>query len=365
MTDTDGRLHGLDFLRGIAMLLGIVYHAPVIYFIDNGWFEALDFLGIETRPQPEGSYFSWLVFSSTHLWRMPLFFILAGFFAAMIVERKGVAHFARDRAVRITATLFVFMGIFMITLKRDLGEFNHMWFLWQLTLFSAATVAWHWAGFKLLVALKAWHLVLLLPLAMLMAQVFREDQLQQPLALHIQDPVNLLVLTYYAPFYLIGMGLWHGRGSIQELAKTRWIVGWFVVGIAGSVLILGDPNNVRSDVVRAAASGMTTFGMSFGLIGLVQRIVTRRYAVVAWLVEGSYAISIFHFYPTVLAATGLELLGQPQGVVIAGAIIGGFIASVTQWYLFVRWTPLDALMNGPAKSRFMGWWRARQVAKAQ
>jgi len=365
MTTTDDRLHGLDLLRGLAMLLGIVYHASMIYFIDAAWFESLDFLGFEARPQPEGSYASWVVFSSTHLWRMPLFFILAGFFAAMIVERKGVGHFARDRALRITATLFVFMAIFMITLKRDLGEFNHMWFLWQLTLFSAATVLWNWAGLKPLAALKAWHLIVLLPLAMVMAQVFRVNQLEQPLALYIQDPLNLTVFTYYVPFYLIGMGLWHGRGSIQELAETRWIVGWLLGGILGSILILSDPNNALPDVVRAAASGMTTFGMSFGLIGLVQRLVTRRHAFVDWLVEGSYAIYIFHLYPTALAATVLEFFGQPQSVVIIGAIVGGFIAAVTQWYLFVRWTPLDALMNGPKKSRFMGWWRARHAAGAQ
>ena len=152
---------------------------------------------------------------------------------------------------------------------------------------------------------------------------------------------------------------------MQNLAETRWIAFWLFSGILGSVVILGDPANARPDFVRAAASGMTTLGMSFGLIGLVQRIVTRRHAIVAWLVEGSYAIYVFHLYPTVLLATGLELLGQPQWVVVIGAIVGGFIASVTQWYLFVRWTPLDALMNGPSKSRFMGWWRARQAAGAQ
>jgi glucan biosynthesis protein C len=364
MTDTDGRLHGLDLLRGFAMLLGIVYHAPVIFFIDTGWFEALDFLGVETRPQPEGTYATWLVFTSTHLWRMPLFFILAGFFAAMIVERKGVGHFARDRAVRITATLFVFLAIFAITLSRDLGEFNHMWFLWQLTLFSGATVLWRISGLAPLGALKARHLVLLLPVAMGMAQVFRDDQLQQPLALHILDPLNLSVTIYYAPFYLVGMGLWHGRSTIRDLAETRWIVFWLAAGMAGTGLILGDPENTLPDTVRAAASGLTTLGMSFGLIGLVQRLVTRRHAIVAWLVEGSYAIYIFHFYPTVLIATGLELLGLPPLVVVAGAIIGGFMAAVAQWYLFVRWTPLDALMNGPAKSRFLNWWRARQETQS-
>lgn len=362
MTDKDGRLHGLDLLRAVAMLLGIVYHAAVIYFIEAGWFESLDFLGVPAQPQPEGSYATWVVLSFSHLWRMPLFFILAGFFAAMIVERKGVAHFAKDRALRITVTLFVFMAIFMITLDRDPGEFNHMWFLWQLTLFSAATALWRLAGLKPLGALRQWHLILLLPLAMGMAQIMRENQFQQPLALHIQDPVNLSVFLYYAPFYLIGMGLWHGRGTVQDLAQTGWIVAWLGAGIAGSVVILSDPTSALPDVVRAIASGAATLGMSFGLIGLVQRIVTKRYAIVDWLVEGSYAIYIFHFYPTVLLATVLELLGLPQLMVVTVAILAGLIAAVTQWYLFVRWTPLDALMNGPAKSRFMKWWRARQQA---
>lgn len=362
MQTQEDRLFGLDLLRGGAMLLGIVFHAAIIYFIDAGWFESLAFLGLDARPQPEGSYGAWVAFSFAHLWRMPLFFILAGFFAALVIERKGISHFVRDRALRITATLLVFMAIFTITLDRELGEFNHMWFLWQLTLFSIATYIWHLFGLKPLVALRPQHLLWLLPLVMVMAQIFREDQLQQPLALHIQDPVNLMVLLYYAPFYLIGMGIWHGKETIRTLSQSGWIAVWLAMGIAGTGVILSDPDAALPDVLRAAASGLTTLGMSFGLIGLVQRLITRRHAIVAWLVEGSYAIYIFHFYPTVLAATGLELLGLPQGVVISGAILGGFIASVTQWYLFVRWTPLDALMNGPANSRFMHWWRARQLA---
>lgn len=360
MTNVNARLHGLDLLRGVAMLLGIVYHAPAIYFIDGAWIEALNFLGLPSSPQPEGHYATWIVFSFAHLWRMPLFFILAGFFAAMIVERKGIASFARDRALRITGTLFVFMVIFMISLNRDLGELNHMWFLWQLTLFSAATVVWHLAGLAPFGALKAGHLILLLPLVMVMAHVLRVDQFQQPLAVHIQDPVNIIVLIYYAPFYLIGMGLWHGRGTIHTLAETRWIVSWLVAGIAGTGLMLIDPNAALPDAVRAGASGTATLGMSFGLIGLVQRVVTRRHALIAWLLEGSYAIYILHFYPTILLASGLELLGLPQWIVVSGAISGGFIAAVVQWYLFVRWTPLDALMNGPSKSRFVRWWRERK-----
>lgn len=364
MIKSDTRLHGLDFLRGAAMLLGIVYHAPMIYFIDAAWFEALEFLRFETRPQPEGNYATWVVFSFTHLWRMPLFFILAGFFAALIVEQKGVAYFAKDRALRITATLFVLMTIFMVTLERDFGELNHLWFLWQLTLFSGATVIWRLLGLSSFGALQAKQLLLLLPIIMLMAHIFRENQLEQLLALSIFEPLNFFVTLYFAPFYLIGMGLWYGKGAIKDLAKTGWISLWLGIGVLGTVVILSDPDNALPDAIRAAASGMTTLGMSFGLIGLVQRIVTRRYAIVAWLVEGSYAIYVFHLYPTALAATVLEVWGQPQWIVVSGAIVGGFIASVLQWYLLVRWTPLDILMNGPKKSRFMQWWRARQEGAA-
>ena len=64
------RYHGLDALRGIAMLLGIVLHAAIPYYPD-----------LEMWPKDRNSSeVIGLIFDFIHMWRMPVFFMLAGFF---------------------------------------------------------------------------------------------------------------------------------------------------------------------------------------------------------------------------------------------------------------------------------------------
>ena len=68
------RYHNLDFLRAFAMLLGLAVHAPLIYYYPEVALE----LGIENIPEPE--LWVWLMLGFITSWRMPLFFLLAGFF---------------------------------------------------------------------------------------------------------------------------------------------------------------------------------------------------------------------------------------------------------------------------------------------
>ncbi|MEO1238092.1 MAG: acyltransferase family protein, partial [Pseudomonadota bacterium] len=77
------RYHGLDLLRAVAMLLGLVIHAPLIYFFTNIQtdFGFTQITPIEVWMLPIGG---WI-----HQWRMPVFFLLAGFFALLVLERRG------------------------------------------------------------------------------------------------------------------------------------------------------------------------------------------------------------------------------------------------------------------------------------
>ena len=75
------RYHGLDALRGIAMLLGIVIHSAMPYIPNVGEFWPSDASSSELINT---------IFQFIHIWRMPLFFILSGFFANLIINRKSL-----------------------------------------------------------------------------------------------------------------------------------------------------------------------------------------------------------------------------------------------------------------------------------
>ena len=143
------RYHGLDALRAIAMALGIVLHAALPYFDTSGFW-----------PSDKGdSNVIWAIFEFIHLWRMPLFFILAGFFAALVVDRRSWRAFWRQRLRRIGLPLLVFLPVIALTmpyiwLYGFKGTFTgyigsegysnpwHLWFLFHLLIFVIFMAIW-------------------------------------------------------------------------------------------------------------------------------------------------------------------------------------------------------------------------------
>lgn len=84
------RRHDLDALRAFAMLLGIALHAG-LSFAPFPWL-------VQDSQQ---SVLFFLFFALIHGFRMPLFFLLSGFFTVMLWRRRGVGATVEHRARRI------------------------------------------------------------------------------------------------------------------------------------------------------------------------------------------------------------------------------------------------------------------------
>lgn len=95
-SQSDSRRHDLDALRAFAMLLGIALHAFMAYSgrpwivmdgnMNAAFGEAINFI---------------------HGFRMQLFFLVSGFFTAMLVGRKGMNGMLQNRAARILVPLLL------------------------------------------------------------------------------------------------------------------------------------------------------------------------------------------------------------------------------------------------------------------
>lgn len=92
------RRHDLDSLRAIAMLLGIVIHA-ILSFVPIPW-------PVQDTHQHEAYG---LLFSYLHGFRMPLFFLLSGFFTAMLWRKRGLRSLLWHRFKRIFLPMIVAM----------------------------------------------------------------------------------------------------------------------------------------------------------------------------------------------------------------------------------------------------------------
>ena len=141
----EDRYHGLDALRGFAMIMGIVIHGSLAYMpLSEVWW-----------PSDEKSSNSIaVIFAFIHLWRMPLFFVLAGFFAKLVITRKSITAWWKNRLIHIGLPLFIFSFLMSLLMPWILaygmggelelfhswaGQPFHLWFLYHLLLFAFIT----------------------------------------------------------------------------------------------------------------------------------------------------------------------------------------------------------------------------------
>ena len=96
-TQNTERLHALDAVRGGALLLGIIVHMSMSFWPIPLWpIRDID---------PSSALLT--SFGVMHIFRMSLFFMIAGFFARLLLEKRGARGFVADRAKRIAVPLLV------------------------------------------------------------------------------------------------------------------------------------------------------------------------------------------------------------------------------------------------------------------
>lgn len=96
ISGSEPRYHALDSVRAAAMLLGVLYHAMIFRMIFSG---KAAFLNPKLGQRWT---FEWM-----HSFRMPLFFLISGFFGAMMLEKYGTRRFLEKRWSRIGIPMFV------------------------------------------------------------------------------------------------------------------------------------------------------------------------------------------------------------------------------------------------------------------
>lgn len=136
----------MDSARALFMILGVFYHSALIYDTTHHW----RVNGIVLNYFFD--YFSFFV----HTFRMEGFYVVAGFFAAMLIEKKGTKKILKERLLRLGLPLlsigFTFnyiMNYYSVNQHFDFqslryylfGEWiGHLWFLGNLLLYIFLSV---------------------------------------------------------------------------------------------------------------------------------------------------------------------------------------------------------------------------------
>ena len=362
------RYYNLDFLRAFAMMLGWVIHAPIIFYFPG----LAKTLGIEKIAPTENWVFVMITFISN--WRMPLFFILSGFFTNLVIEKKGTKTFIKDRVIRIGITCILFSLLYDILDDNLDFTTGHLWFLYELIIlvfcFSILSkiqnikdILYSEISLKNLSILII-YLTLTAPLAVIINNSFDHLALSPSETFFDLRPGNLV---YYFSYFLFGVILYSNQNIFNGLAKNRIIIllGFlsiiaFFLHLYFSYLVFGeieDNNNLEQlkfdpamVLIVFLMRGINTICWCFFLIGLATKYFVSKSVVLSWFVELSYPLYLIHFLPVLIISVEFYNYGVSQVNIFFLTIIISFIISVIGYYIFIKYTPLNWIINGYHKS---------------
>lgn len=395
-TDPSGRLHGLDALRGIALLLGVVLHASMTYFPVPIWIVS------DTDNSPVAS----AIFFAIHLFRMTVFFLIAGLFAHMMLERRGVAGFIKDRTMRIAGPLATFWfpvlaaiiaGLIWMAAIRNGGSIptdgpppppltletfplTHLWFLWVLLILYVAmlvlrapfAIADRDGGWGRLVdritgaLIGPWTPALM---AVPLAVAFWFAPNWTPF-FGIPTPdtglvPNATALTAFGSAFGLGFLLDRRRDLLVRIERLWPVFTVVALGVGTATLVMvGGPVPELAPVTDpelkaplAAVMALAVFASVFAVLSLALRFASGYSAVRRYLADSSYWVYIVHL-PLVMVGQILVVNETWPWFVKFGVVIGGTLAiSLLTYELLVRHSFVGGWLNG----RRIPWRRQRDA----
>ncbi len=292
------RYHGLDLARAVFMLLGIVYHCAAIFQVDGEWL---------VNAEHSHRLFDWLV-EFLSAFRMHAFFIIAGFFFCLVVEKYGERHATIDRTVRLMVPMlfagFVLNGLTNpLTDKTDFssgldyiagGEWlGHLWFLGNL-------VVYNWLSLVLVRPLRrianAWlpdPLLLLTAVLLFPALAAVFHYYGRLLATDIHFFISFFLLYYYLPFYLIGMVFYFRREAFMRLLDLRICVRLAVFAIGAGYVSREISDMEAPFLLTLYAEAIYNMSLAISIMGIVN-FFARESRWVTRIVNASYSIYVLH-----------------------------------------------------------------------
>jgi peptidoglycan/LPS O-acetylase OafA/YrhL len=368
MTGNGGRIHSMDALRASTMLLLVPVHAAA----------ALSANG-QTGPWAAGVY--WFV----HVFRLPLFFAMSGFFLTLLISRKGLRETARNRTLRIVVPLavgLVTVAPLMVLASQATGtpiasdvplaegnpvtlQPSFLWFLWYLLIIDGVAIALFLAAPSLLRrmgdAISA--AITRPPLGVALLVV--------PTVLALWSQANWTaaassdsfvpepsVLAYYALFFGLGATLCAHRGLISTASRNAWKLLACAIAATLPAAALFTLHNSPTYAARPYVHGIAlliyavaTWTSLLALIGLADRYLGRPRPALRYLADSSYWIYLSHMPALVLLVALVTATTFGTASQFGIVTIGSLAASLVTYALFVRYTPIGRVLNGPRLRR--------------
>lgn len=365
------------------MLLGLVLHSALTYNVTNHG-NAWDLKDPETT-HIATDFLVLLI----HSFRMPTFFLIAGFFGAMLFYERKPSKMVANRISRIVLPFVVFLFILASilsfvfrysgfvfdnisnTMEKTLAPFSeiyfyipkgtaHLWFLYYLIYLT---------GFSVVVALllkkvpkftskstKVFSWIIQKPFVRVLffsgITFIILSILETPM---VASSTSLIpdtnTFVYYVFFYLIGWLLYKSKQHLRTIMRYDWfctILGFLLVISQGIIIQYSDlgvtPNSNSSLLI--AFSALIVWLLIFGITGLFIRYGSNHSKRMRYISDASYWVYLIHLPLTVILPVTVWKL--PIGAIskFLLVLLGTTIICFVTYHYFVRNTFIGKFLNG-------------------
>jgi glucan biosynthesis protein C len=375
------RIHGIDALRAVAMMLGIVLHSSIAYKVrpHRNWIHDSGF---------NNWMFDYLYFF-IHSFRMAIFFLIAGFFCRLVYYRSGEKKFIQHRWKRVGLP-FVLSMILIVPVSLIPYNFyfyhyilglpqkeaytqsyhrllhfsglSHLWFLYDLLLFYTGIVVF--MRIKRITAIDRifsrfsvwirrttftrpyWVLLLTIPLWLSMIPGNEIFVITDTYLI----PRRWNNLAFYGYLFILGWLIQQRMDIFDFLVQRfRLLVGAGLVLSVGLFLVQWNtewPADGKLRPLVELPAAFLVFCFTFGMIGLFLHYFKKESYFWKYISDASYWVYLIHL----IVVTGMQLwfLDGP----VPGPLRFPVILAVTLLITFgtyqygVRYTFIGDLLHG-------------------
>tara|TARA_B110000240_G_scaffold134703_1_gene149413 strand:+ start:978 stop:2195 length:1218 start_codon:yes stop_codon:yes gene_type:complete len=371
------RIYSLDSLRAILMLLGIIFHTTLTYQVSFGDEWAIH--------DPIASHIlNDYLTDFVHAFRMQHFYLIAGFFGAMLFYDRGTLQIIKNRFSRIVLPFALFLVLLypFIRLANSYTKFIfsgsntafasaldyfsspssllptstwHLWFLYYLILFTAFSVflgvvlkktpsfsnrikkAFDW-----IMQQTKFRVLILSGITFLIYSLIKPEAIDEDVFAFIPSISGFI---FYLFFYLVGWVLFKSKHLLNSMIRLDWLC--FVLGLVVYSVHFFMKDSINDTLpLKLIIKSLTTWLFIFGITGLFLRYGSNYSKRMRYISDSSYWVYLLHL-PLTLLIPGL-IADWPLNAILKLLIVvtsTTIICFITYHYL-VRGTFVGQFLNG-------------------
>jgi len=373
------RLYFMDNLRALAMMAGVVFHASLAH--------SVMLQGIWPSANTERSAIVDMLAWFPHIFRMPVFFLIAGFFASLLVQKRGIGCLLKNRALRILLPLVIFLPLCMwaviaslmnaaVTVEHKSAVLGmvaygmahpglpppppstmHLWFLYNLVFFYLLT--WTFYFFdgsrirQFFMQLKPFRFVAIFSLLLMPALLSQSAPFPAPDSFLPQ----LWSFGFFGLFFMVGYWVYQEPGFIEKfiphwkilLICSLLLYAVFYWLIPKEVSLTAVPLALWKKIIITACEALIAVSMTLVCLALGKTYLNLRNRLMRILSDSSYWIYVIHV--PLLFTIQYQLMDKNWNLItkLGVALAMTFAIGLVSYFVLVRWTPIGWMLNGKRK----------------